>query len=77
MQVVIYKQDNNVVVLTPSPECLQNHSLMEIAIKDVPFNKPFKIVDISELPQDIPQEAWEVDDTDLDDGVGGETNEFN
>lgn len=37
---------------------------------------PFKIVNVSELPQGIPQEAWVVDDADLTDGIGGESNEF-
>ena len=45
------------------------------ALRDVPAGKPFKIVQASELP-DAPQEAWVVDDADLNDGVGGESNEF-
>ena len=76
-QVIIYNQDNGIpAVMTPAPECLQTHTVQEIAIKDVPAGKPFKIIDASELPQDIPQEAWVVDDADLTDGVGGESNEF-
>ena len=77
MQVVIYKQDNGqAAVLAPTAEALQNHSIMEVAIKDVPAGKPFAIVNASDLPQDIPQEAWLVDDADLTDGIGGESNEF-
>ena len=77
MQVIIYIQDNGIpAVMTPTPECLQTHSIHEIAVKDVPAGKPFKIVDSSELP-DAPQEAWVVDDADLTDGIGGESNEFN
>jgi hypothetical protein len=77
MQVIIYKQDNGIPsVVVPAIECLQFHSLIEIAIKDVPAGKPFKIVDASELPQDVPQEAWVIDEADLTDGVGGESNEF-
>ena len=75
-QVIIYKQDNGIpAVMTPTPECLQTHSIHEIAVKDVPAGKPFAIVDSSELP-DAPQEAWVIDDADLTDGVGGESNEF-
>jgi hypothetical protein len=78
MQAIIYNQPNGIpAVLCPSPEALQSHTIMEIAIKDVPHGKPFKIVDASELSQDIPQEAWEIDDADLTDGIGGESNEFN
>ena len=78
MQVIIYNQDNGIpAVMTPTPECLQTHTILEIAAKDVPAGKPFKIVDAADLPQDVPQEAWVIDDADLTDGVGGESNEFN
>ena len=77
-QVIIYNQNNGIpAVMTPTPECLQTYSIYEIAVKDVPAGKPFKIVDASDLPQDAPQEAWVVDDADLTDGIGGESNEFN
>jgi len=80
MQVIIYKQDSGIpAVLVPTSEALETHSIMEVAIKDVPHNKPFKIIDASELAEldKIPQEAWEIDDADLTDGVGGKSNEFN
>jgi hypothetical protein len=32
---------------------------------------------VAKIPEDIPQEAWEVSEADLTDGVGGENNEFN
>jgi hypothetical protein len=77
-QLIIYNQDNGIpAVVMPTQECLQTHSILEIAIKDVPSGKPFKIINASDLPQDIPQEAWVVDDSELTDGVGGESNEFN
>ena len=60
----------------PTEEALQEHTILEIAIKDVPAGKLFKIVDASELPQDIPQEYWVIDDSELTDGTGGESNEF-
>ena len=76
-QVIIYNPDNGIpAVLVPTPDCLQEHTIQEIAIKDVPAGKPFKIINASALPQDVPQEAWVVDDADLTDGVGGESNEF-
>jgi len=78
MNRIIYKTDNGIpAVMTPTPECLQTHTILEIAVKDVPAGKPFKIVAASDLPQDVPQEAWVVDDADLTDGVGGESSEFN
>jgi hypothetical protein len=75
-QVIIYVQDNGVpAVMTPTPECLETHTIQEIAIKDVPYGKKFKIVDAADLPTE-PQEAWVVNEADLTDGVGGEFNEF-
>lgn len=77
-QCIIYNQNNGIpAVVMPSQEALAFYSIMEIAIKDVPAGKPFRIMDVSELPQDAPQEAWIVNDADLTDGIGGESNEFN
>ncbi len=75
-QCIVYNQDNGVLaVVTPTPECLQAHSILEIAIKDVPAGKRFKIIDAADLPTE-PQETWVVDEADLTDGVGGQSNEF-
>jgi hypothetical protein len=79
-QVIIYNQDNGIpAVVIPTPECLETHSIQEIAIKDVPAGKSFKIISSEELAglENIPQEAWLIDDADLTDGVGGDSNEFN
>lgn len=77
MQVIIYNQDNGIpAVVMPTEEALQQHGIMAIAIKDVPAGKKFKIVNAADLPTDVPQEAWTVDEADLTDGVGGESNEF-
>jgi hypothetical protein len=79
-KVIIYKQDNGIpALLVPTPVVLETHSIMEVAIKDVPEGTPFKIIDASELAEldKIPQEAWEIDDSDLTDGVGGKSNVFN
>ena len=76
-QVIIYNGDNGIpAVVMPTQEALDAHGIMAIAIKDVPAGKPFKIVDASDLPNDVPQEAWVIDEADLTDGVGGESNEF-
>jgi hypothetical protein len=77
-QVIIYNQDNGIpALLMPTKEALDQHGIMAIAIKDVPAGKRFKIIDGADLPQDVLQEAWVVDESDLTDGVGGESNEFN
>jgi hypothetical protein len=79
MNRIIYKQDNGVVaVIIPTPEALGQHSIQAIAIKDVPAGKPFKLVDVADIPSDrTDREAWTVDDAELTDGIGGESNEFN
>lgn len=78
MQVIIYNQDNGIpAIVVPTQEALASHTIQEIAIKDVPAGKKFKIINASDLPQDIPQEAWVVDEADLTDGIGGESNVFN
>jgi hypothetical protein len=76
-QIIIYNDDNgDPVSITPAPECLETYSILEIAIKDVPADKRFKIIDVLDIPQDIPQKAWTVDESNLVDGVGGKSNEF-
>lgn len=76
-QRIIYQnQEGNVAVIVPAPEC--GLTIEEIAAKDVPAGKPYKIVDVSEIPTDRSQRnAWTVDEADLTDGIGGESNEFN
>jgi hypothetical protein len=79
MNRIIYNQDNGVVaVIIPSPNCLKEHAIQAIAIKDVPAGKRFKIVDAADIPSDrSDRDAWTVDEADLTDGIGGESNEFN
>jgi len=78
-QRIIYQTDNGVVaVIIPTPEALEQHSIQAIAIKDVPFGRPFKILDAADIPSDRSQrDAWTVDEAELTDGIGGESNEFN
>lgn len=79
MQVIIYKTDEgSVSVIHPTPEAVAVYGIEAIAQKDVPAGKPYKIVNASELPADRSQRnQWDVDEADLTDGVGGESNEFN
>jgi hypothetical protein len=76
-QVIIYNQDNGIpAIVMPTQEALDQHGIMAIAIKDVPHNHPFKIIDADQLPQGVVQEAWRIDDALLTDGVGGVSSEF-
>jgi len=70
-QIIIYNQDNKVpAIIIPTDDALTKKTIQQIAAKNVPTGYPFKIVDASELPEDTLQESWEVNDTDLTDGVG-------
>lgn len=75
---IIYQTDEGgLAVIVPTPEALSQHDILSIALKDVPSGKPFKIVDASDIPSDRTfRNAWEVDPTDLTDGVGAESNTF-
>jgi hypothetical protein len=60
-QRIIYPNDDDgVSILIPTPEYLAEHTIEELAAKDVPEGKPFKIVDVSEIPADRTfRNAWE------------------
>jgi hypothetical protein len=75
---IIYPTDDGgVAVIVPSPNCLQEHTIEEIAAKDVTAGKPYKIVDVADIPSDRTfRDAWTVNESDLTDGVGAEFNEF-
>jgi hypothetical protein len=78
MNRIIYLQDNGVVaVIIPTPDALAQYGIEAVAQKDVPVGKPYKLVDVTEIPSDRSQrEAWTVDESELTDGVGGESNVF-
>lgn len=56
---IIYPTDDGgVAIIVPTPDC--GLSIEEIAAKDVPAGKPFKIVDVSYIPTDRTfRNAWE------------------
>lgn len=58
-QRIIYPTDDGgVAVIIPAPEC--GLTIEEIAAKDVPSGKTYKIVDVSEVPADRTfRNAWE------------------
>ena len=56
---IIYLTDNGgVAVIVPAAEC--GLTIEQIAAKDVPTGKPYKIVDVSDIPTDRTfRDAWE------------------
>ena len=78
MNRIIYKTDDGgLAVIIPTDEALQLHTIQEIAEKDVPAGKPYKIVSVDDIPSDRTfRNAWEVDEADLTDGVGADRSTF-
>jgi hypothetical protein len=58
-QRIIYPTDDGgVAIIIPAPEC--GLTIEEIATKDVPEGKPYKIVDVADIPTDRTfRNAWE------------------
>lgn len=56
---IIYPNDEGgVSIIVPATEC--GLTIEEIAAKDVPAGKPFKIVDVADIPSDRTfRNAWE------------------
>ena len=83
-KVIIYKADNllfpeledgekRVCVIHTSAEALKHHTMEELAEKDVTHGYAYKIVEDTEIPTDRTfRNAWDIDDSELDGGVGSE-----
>ena len=58
---IIYPTDNGgVAIIIPAPEALETMTIEEIAAKDVPAGKEFKIIDTADVPTDRTfRNAWE------------------
>ena len=55
---IIYPTDDGVAIIVPASEC--GLTIEEIAVKDVPQGKPYKIVDVVDIPTDRTfRNAWE------------------
>ena len=73
-QRIFYKDGDNVVVITPAPQCLLTRTIEEIAEKDVPSGLPYKIGTVDDYPDDDFEfiHAWEMPDDELTDGFGAD-----
>lgn len=78
MQVIIFRNDSGgVSVIHPTPEALVAYGIEAIAQKDVPAGRPYKIIPASDIPADREyRNAWAIDESELTDGVGGESDMF-
>ena len=69
MKRIIYKSGDGVAIIVPAPKW--EVTIEELAKKDVPTGKKYKIVDTSTIPIDRSfRNAWEIDEDLLTDGVG-------
>ncbi|CAN7295535.1 hypothetical protein [Neorhizobium sp. LjRoot104] len=66
---IIYQNDDGgVSIITP---CDYGSTIHKIAAKDVPTGRPYKIINVTDIPADRSQRiGWIVDEADLTDGVG-------
>lgn len=68
-QRIIYQNDDGGVSIIIPADC--GLTIQQIADKDVPTGKPFKIIDATDIPTDRTlRDAWIVDQAILTDGVG-------
>ena len=78
MKVIIFKNDDGgISVIHPTTDALAVYGIDAIAQKDVPSGKPYKIIDSADLPERESRNQWDVDEADLTDGIGSDSNEFN
>ncbi len=61
MRVIIYPNDNGgVSIVIPSSNT--KYTIEQLALKDVPYGKPYRIIDATEIPTDRTfRDAWEAD----------------
>ena len=58
LRIICPNDDGGVSIVIPAPEC--GLTIEEIAAKDVPAGKPYKIVDVADIPTDRTfRNAWE------------------
>lgn len=76
-RILFQNDEGGVSIIVPSDEALNKYGIAAIAAKDVPAGKPYKIVDVADVPSDRTfRGAWEVDAATLTDGVGSVSNSF-
>ena len=58
---IVYNNDEGgISIIIPTSEWLAEHTIEELAAKDVPAGKDYHIVDVSEIPSDRTfRNAWE------------------
>ncbi|VCU60119.1 hypothetical protein EPIB1_3005 [Tritonibacter mobilis] len=69
---IVYQNDEGGICIL-IPWLGSGLTVEEIAAKDVPHGRPFKILDAADVPTDRSgRDLWAVDEADLTDGVGAD-----
>jgi len=59
-RIIFSNDEGGVSILIPTAEYLADHTIEELAAKDVPQGKPYQIVDVADIPIDRTfRNAWE------------------
>lgn len=71
MKIIFATGDGSIAIIHPTAEALEAMTMFELARKDVPSGRPFKIVQDHEVPTDRTfRDAWVMDESLMTDGVG-------
>ena len=78
MKIIFKNKDNSIGIITPTDEALSFATIEQIAEKDVPYNLPYWMVSVDDIPESRTfRSAWEIDEAMGEPiGFGGESNEF-
>ena len=69
MKIIYNRSNKKISILHPAPNW--SGTMEELAQKDVPTGLKYKIVEDSVIPTDLTfRDAWEVEESELTDGVG-------
>ena len=73
MKIIYKNNDGGIAIVSPTQEALSFMTIDEIAQKDVPTGKPYKIINDNDIPTDRSyRDAWTINDSELTDGVGAD-----
>lgn len=71
MKIVFTNPDGSIGIIHPTPEAMATMTMHEIARKDVPTGRPYKIIQDEDVPTDRTfRDAWTMDIALMTDGVG-------
>lgn len=67
---IVYKQGNKVKFISPSSPSASQNELHILAKSIVPLGQHYAFIPDSELPFEHSIELWDINDDDLNDGIG-------